>query len=113
MASLVSQFQWQAATGQIHPFEGSDQIHRDYVWVGDLVAVVLSNNAGSGIFDLGTGSPITIDTVAQLVSAKTQSKLIPIPFPPHLKGKYQYYTIADMSWLQGYNFKTVKEYLQV
>ena len=22
---------------RIHPFEGSDQIHRDYVWVGDLV----------------------------------------------------------------------------
>tara|TARA_B100000686_G_C16803312_1_gene987822 strand:- start:61 stop:846 length:786 start_codon:yes stop_codon:yes gene_type:complete len=111
MASLVSQFQWQAATGQIHPFEGSDQILRDYVWVGDLVAVVLSNTAGSGIFDLGTGQPISIDTVAQLVSSKTQSKLIPIPFPPHLKGKYQYYTIADMSWLKDYNFLTVEEYL--
>jgi len=112
MASLVSQFQWQAATGQIHPFDGSDEIYRDYVWVGDLVNVVLSNTAGSGIFDLGTGSPITIDTVAQLVSLKTGSKLSPIPFPPPLKGKYQYYTIADMSWLEGYNFKTVKEYLQ-
>lgn len=111
MASLVSQFQWQAATGQIHPFEGSDQILRDYVWVGDLVAVALSNTAGSGIFDLGTGQPISIDTVAQLVSSKTQSKLIPIPFPPHLKGKYQYYTKADMSWLKDYKFLTIEEYL--
>ena len=111
MASLVSQFQWQAVTGQIHPFEGSDQIYRDYVWVGDLVNVVLSNTAGSGIFDLGTGEPITIDTVAQLVSAKSGSKLSPIPFPPNLKGKYQYYTKADMEWLKDYKFKTVEEYL--
>ena len=113
MASLVSQFQWQSVTGQIHPFEGSDEIYRDYVWVGDLVAVALSNTAGSGIFDLGTGQPTSIGTVAELVSSKTQSKLIPIPFPPHLKGKYQYYTIADMDWLKDYKFKTVKEYLQV
>ena len=111
MASLVSQFTWQSATGQVHPFEGSENILRDYVWVGDLVNVVLSNTAGSGIFDLGTGSPTAIDTVAQLISSKTQSKLSPIPFPPHLKGKYQYYTIADMSWLKDYNFLTVEEYI--
>ena len=111
MASLVSQFQWQAVTGQIHPFEGSDQIYRDYVWVGDLVNVVLSNTAGSGIFDLGTGQPTSIGTVAQLISLKTKSSLIPIPFPPNLKGKYQYYTKADMEWLKDYKFKTVEEYL--
>ena len=113
MASLVSQFQWQSATGQVHPFEGSDQIHRDYVWVGDLVNVVLSHTAGSGIYDLGTGSPTAIGTVAQLVSLKTGCQSTQIPFPPPLKGKYQYYTIADMKWLKDYKFKTVKEYLQV
>ena len=111
MASLVSQFQWQSSVGVIHPFEGSDQIYRDYVWVGDLVNVVLSNTAGSGIYDLGTGSPITIDTVAQLVSLKTGCQSTQIPFPPPLKGKYQYYTIADMDWLKDYNFLTVKEYI--
>ena len=113
MASLVSQFQWQSSVGVIHPFQGSDQIYRDYVWVGDLVNVVLSNTAGSGIYDLGTGSPITIDTVAQLVSLKTGCQSTQIPFPPPLKGKYQYYTISDMKWLKDYKFKTVKEYLQV
>tara|TARA_R100001443_G_scaffold39054_1_gene52512 strand:- start:4828 stop:5679 length:852 start_codon:yes stop_codon:yes gene_type:complete len=113
MASLVSQFQWQSSVGSIHPFEGSDEIYRDYVWVGDLVNVVLSNTAGSGIYDLGTGSPTAIGTVAQLVSLKTGCQSIPIPFPPPLKGKYQYYTIADMSWLKDYKFKTIKEYLQV
>ena len=112
MASLVSQFWWQArATQQVHPFEGSDEVLRDYVWVGDLVKIVLQNTAGSGIFDLGTGQPTSVDTVARLVSLKTGSSLVPIPFPPHLKGKYQYYTIADMDWLKDYNFLTVKEYI--
>ena len=36
-ASLVSKFAWQAATGKIHPFVGSDKVVRDYVWVGDIV----------------------------------------------------------------------------
>tara|TARA_B100000575_G_scaffold272516_1_gene254680 strand:- start:1213 stop:2013 length:801 start_codon:yes stop_codon:yes gene_type:complete len=112
MASLVSQFYWQAcATGQVHPFEGSDDVLRDYVWVQDLVKIVLQNTAGSGIFDLGTGQPTSIGTVAQLISLKTKSSLIPIPFPPNLKGKYQYYTKADMKWLEDYKFVTVEEYV--
>ena len=112
MASLVSQFWWQAqATQLVHPVEGSDEVLRDYVWVGDLVKIVLQNTAGSGIFDLGTGQPTSVDTVARLISLKTGSSLVPIPFPPHLKGKYQYYTIADMDWLKDYNFLTVKEYI--
>ena len=110
-ASLVSKFTWQSATGVIHPFAGSDRVVRDYVWVGDIVNVVLTNNAGSGIFDLGTGSPISIQEVADLVAKKERVEIQKIPFPPHLEGKYQYYTCADMSWLTGYKFKTVGDYL--
>ena len=35
-----------------------------------------------------------------------------IPFPDHLKGKYQDYTCADMKWLKNYRLRTVEEYLQ-
>ena len=34
-----------------------------------------------------------------------------IPFPDHLKGKYQKYTCADMKWVD-YDFITVKEFLE-
>ena len=34
-----------------------------------------------------------------------------IPFPEHLKGKYQTYTCAKKEW--DYKFTTIKEYLQV
>lgn len=110
-ASLVSKFAWQAATGKIHPFVGSDKVVRDYVWVGDIVNVVLSNNAGSGIFDLGTGNPISIQDVADIVAKKEGVEIEKISFPPHLHGKYQFYTCADMSWLKDYNFMTVDQYV--
>tara|TARA_A200000159_G_scaffold63296_1_gene58563 strand:+ start:1250 stop:2104 length:855 start_codon:yes stop_codon:yes gene_type:complete len=110
-ASLVSKFQWQSATGAIHPFQGSDKVLRDYIWVGDIVNVVLTNNAGSGIFDLGTGKAISIQHVADLVAQKNEARVEEIPFPPNLVEKYQFHTQADMSWLSNYNFRTVDDYI--
>jgi ADP-L-glycero-D-manno-heptose 6-epimerase len=109
-ASLVSKFNWQSKTGYIQIFEGSDKVWRDYIYVGDIVNVVLTNNAGSGIFDLGTGTPVTIQSIADLVAQKSKAMVEEIPFPPNLVGKYQFYTKADMSWLD-YKFKTVEEYI--
>jgi len=109
-ASLVSKFKWQSATGKVHPFEGSNKVHRDYIWVGDIVSVVLTNSAGSGIYDLGTGAAITIQEVADLVAQKTEAMVEEVPFPPNLVGKYQYNTQADMNWLT-YKFKTVADYV--
>jgi ADP-L-glycero-D-manno-heptose 6-epimerase len=110
-ASLVSKFQWQSATGAIHPFQGSEKVLRDYIWVGDIVNVVLTNSAGSGIFDLGTGKSMSIQHVADLVAQKNEARVEEIPFPPNLVGKYQYNTQADMSWLSNYNFRTVDDYI--
>jgi len=110
-ASLVSKFQWQSATGAIHPFQGSDKVLRDYIWVGDVVNVVLTNNAGSGIFDLGTGKAISIQHVADLVAQKSEAMVEEIPFPPNLVEKYQFHTQADMNWLSHYNFRTVDDYI--
>jgi len=107
----VSKFKWQSATGKIHPFAGSDKVYRDYIWVGDIVNVVLSNSAGSGIYDLGTGEAISIQQVADCVAQKTEAMVEHVPFPPNLVGKYQFMTEADMRWLTDYNFKTVFDYV--
>jgi len=112
-ASPVSKFTKQVReTGKIKLFEGSDQFVRDFVCVDDVVDIVLNNNAPSGIYDIGTGSPISFQEVAELVAKKEGGEIEYIPFPDYLKGKYQTYTCADMSWLKDYKFKTVKEYLQ-
>jgi ADP-L-glycero-D-manno-heptose 6-epimerase len=113
-ASPVSKFTKEIReTGELNLFEGSDKFLRDFVCVDDIVDIVLNNDAPSGIYDIGTGNPISFQEVAELVAKKENGKINTIPFPDHLVGKYQTYTCADMSWLKNYNFKSVAEYLQV
>lgn len=109
-ASPISKFTKQIQeTGKLQLFEGSHQFLRDFVCVNDVVNVVLNNEAPSGIYDLGTGKPISFQEVAELVVKKEGGEIEYIPFPEHLQGKYQTYTCADNQF--DYNFKSVKEYL--
>ena len=75
----------------------------------------------SGIFNLGTGRSQPFNDIAKTVIAfNGQGELEYIPFPEHLKGRYQSFTEADISALRaaGYSapFKTVQqgvsEYMQ-
>ena len=113
-ASPVSKFTKQSReTGKIKLFDGSDKFLRDFICVDDIVDIVLNNDAGSGIYDIGTANPISFQEVAELVAKKEGSEIELIPFPNHLKGKYQTYTCADMKWLKNYKFKSMKEYLNL
>jgi ADP-L-glycero-D-manno-heptose 6-epimerase len=113
-ASPVSKFTKDVReTGELNLFAGSNKFLRDFVCVDDVVDIVLNNNAGSGIYDLGTGSPVSFQHVADLVIKKEGGKINTIPFPDHLRGKYQTYTCADMKWVGNYKFKTIEQYLQL
>jgi ADP-L-glycero-D-manno-heptose 6-epimerase len=112
-ASPVSKFAKQIReTGKLKLFTGSDKFLRDFICVDDVVDIVLNNNVGSGIYDLGTGTPVSFQKVAELVAEKEKGEIECIDFPEHLKGKYQDYTCADMDWIGNYKFKTVEDYLQ-
>jgi len=109
-ASPVHTFSKQAKNnGVINIFENSHLYYRDFVWVGDLVDVVLNNQEESGIYDLGTSKPISFLNVAELVANKYGADIKEIPFPDHLKEKYQTYTCSSYEW--PYNFISVKDYL--
>ena len=111
-ASPVSKFTEQVEeTGKLNLFEGSDKFLRDFIWVGDIINIVLENDKGSGIYDLGTSNPVSFQHVAECVAEQYFGEIEYIPFPDHLKGKYQTYTCAKKEW-GDYKFKTVKEYLQ-
>ena len=100
-------------TGKIRLFEGSNKMVRDFVYVKDVVDIVLNNNLPSGIYDLGTGFPVSFQHVADAIVDKIGGEIEYIPFPEHLKDKYQYYTRADMSYLnEPYAFTTVEEYVK-
>tara|TARA_Y100000361_G_scaffold32539_1_gene27221 strand:- start:308 stop:1096 length:789 start_codon:yes stop_codon:yes gene_type:complete len=111
-ASPVSKFTKQVKeTGKLKLFEGSDNFYRDFVCVDDIVHLVLNNRKRSGIYDLGTSDPVSFQHVAECVAKKYNGEIEYVPFPDHLKGKYQDYTRARGEW-GDYIFTTVERYLK-
>jgi len=131
MASVAYHFNQQVLSeGEVKLFEGCDNYangeqRRDFIYVGDAVAVnlwFLEHPKKSGIFNVGTGRSQSFNEMAKAVLAWHQrGKIKYIPFPDHLRGKYQSFTQADISALReiGYEqpFRTVEEgvteYLQL
>ncbi|GAB6040836.1 ADP-glyceromanno-heptose 6-epimerase [Endothiovibrio diazotrophicus] len=123
MSSVAFHLNTQVLAGQ-NPklFEGCDGYEnggqsRDFIYVGDAVAVnlwLLDNPRVSGIFNVGTGRAQSFNDVARAVIAyHGKGEIEYIPFPDHLKGRYQSFTQADITLLReaGYDrpFKTVEE----
>jgi len=109
-------------SGKAKLFEGCDgygngEQRRDFVYVGDTVAVNLwfmDHPDKSGIFNLGTGRSQPFKDVANaVINWHNKGEIKFIPFPEHLKGRYQSFTEADITALReaGYSdpFKTVEE----
>jgi len=110
-ASPITKFAKQLEeNGKLKLFEGSDKFLRDFICVDDIVDIVLNNEKGSGIYDLGTSAPVSFQHVAECVAKKYGGEIEYIPFPDHLKGKYQTYTCAEPIW-GDYKFTTVQQYL--
>ncbi|MBA3581030.1 MAG: ADP-glyceromanno-heptose 6-epimerase [Gammaproteobacteria bacterium] len=123
MASVAYHFDKQLHdTGAMRLFEGSDgyddgEQRRDFIYVADVIKVNLwfmQNPQVSGVFNCGTGHSQTFNDVAHAVRAyHGNGEIQYMPFPEHLKGRYQSFTEADMSLLYeaGYQdqFMTVEE----
>ena len=90
----------------IRLFRGSDNFHRDFVYVGDiarLVVELLDQRWGEvhGIFNVGAGSSVSFATVAS-ACIEASGRVVPvttIPFPEQLHGRYQAHTLADTAKL--------------
>jgi ADP-L-glycero-D-manno-heptose 6-epimerase len=93
---------------------------RDFVYIDDVVAVNLwffDHPGQSGIFNLGTGRAQPFNDIAcavvntlrdrsgqpslSLAQAVASGLIAYIPFPDVLRGKYQSFTQADLTKLQG------------
>nr|WP_294528419.1 ADP-glyceromanno-heptose 6-epimerase [uncultured Rhodopila sp.] len=91
---------------------------RDFIWVGDVVDVMLwlmENPAVSGLYNLGTGRARTYLDLAHTVSdAAGRKRAVEfIDMPANLRGQYQSFTQAPMERLRaaGYSgqFTTMEE----
>lgn len=105
MASVVFKFHGQIQeSGELRVFEGSEDFRRDFVFVDDCVAAnlhFLDNGGVSGIFNCGSGRAQSFLELARLTASHYPgAKVVQIPFPEALRGKYQAYTQADRTRLR-------------
>ncbi|MGL5291173.1 MAG: ADP-glyceromanno-heptose 6-epimerase [Vibrionaceae bacterium] len=117
MASVAFHLNTQMHQGEnLKLFAGSNTFKRDFIYVGDACDMNLWfwENGKSGIFNCGTGRAEPFNAVAQAVIAfHGKGQVEEIPFPDHLKGRYQAFTQADLTKVRaaGYHkeFKTVAQ----
>jgi len=103
---LTRQFE---ATGEMRLFEGSHgygdgEQRRDFIYVGDVVGVVLwflAHREISGIYNVGTGASASFNDLARAVIDYHGAGTIRyIPFPDGLEASYQSFTEADIGALR-------------
>lgn len=109
MCSPVLHFHRQIGEhGALRLFAGSEGFRRDFIHVDDVCAVnlhFLRRPQVSGIFNCGTGEAHSFAEVADaMLPHYPGARREEIPFPPHLKGKYQAYTCADLRRLREAGF---------
>lgn len=108
MASTI--FHWWnqlTSTGKLKIFENSEKFKRDFVYVEDVAKVIYHfvKNHKKGIYDVGTGTSVSFETVANscLKHDSGWSKEY-IPMPDDLKAQYQANTCADLQPLKDAGF---------
>jgi ADP-L-glycero-D-manno-heptose 6-epimerase len=84
---------------------------RDFIYVKDAVEMVmfLLNHKCHGIYNIGSGRAETWNSLASAVF-KALDKPVNIEYidmPEHLRGKYQYYTCADITKLRNAGYSAV------
>lgn len=89
-------------------FEDSDRIYRDFVYIDDVVQVVLwaVHGAPSGIYNVGTGVAQSFKTMARLAIQISRGyddheKIEYVAFPEDLRGQYQWFTHAHLRRLRA------------
>lgn len=120
-SSPISKFiQCAKKENKIRIFEKSDQYLRDFVSVDDVCEMhwkFLQRQGLSGVWNIGTGSPISFEHVAKIIQNKFNCEIETIPFPENLKGQYQEYTCADLNKLTKdigeFKWKSVEEWINM
>jgi ADP-L-glycero-D-manno-heptose 6-epimerase len=118
-ASPVSKFIKQAqGGGEITIFEKSEKYKRDFVSINDVCEMhcrMLTEEA-SGVFNIGTGNPISFRDVAEIIKENSHCTIKEIPMPKELTGQYQKFTKADNSKLieivGEYEWESVNQYVE-
>lgn len=80
---------------------GHGEQKRDFVHIEDVAQVMhffASGKGKNGIYNIGTGRARTFNELTQAIASalRVPHKIEYIPMPEHLKGRYQYFTQAEL-----------------
>lgn len=103
-ASPYTKFTKQAKeNGVVKLFEGSKDYKRDFVCVEDICKLheKMFDVDQTGIWNVGTGNPVSFDSVGRAIAKKHNADIEYIAIPDQLKGQYQKYTCADLTNLNS------------
>jgi ADP-L-glycero-D-manno-heptose 6-epimerase len=116
-ASPYTKFTRQAKENNVITlFEDSENYKRDFVCVEDVCRVheKMFDSAATGIFNVGTGTATSFETVASAIANKHGAAIHRIPMPDNLKSQYQKYTCADLTKLNSaidMQWTNIKDYI--
>lgn len=105
MRSVIHKFYQSISLNDgIELFQGSENIYRDFIYVQDVVNVLIQclDNKKGGVYNLGTGVKRSFYDIAKIFvnhNLLDEKKIHVTEFPEQLKRKYQYYSCADMTKL--------------
>ena len=92
-----------------HPDYGDGGQLRDFIWVGDCVAVILwllDNPEVNGLFNVGTGTARSFADLAAAVcrAAGGEPDISYVDTPANIRDQYQYFTEAKIERLRAAGF---------
>lgn len=107
-ASPQHQFIQQAKDNVIKVFKNSQNYCRDFVHVDTVVDVhqTFFNVNESGVWNVGTGTATSFQSVAESIAYKSHASIETIPMPVLIQAQYQTYTCADLTKLRMHYDKT-------
>jgi ADP-L-glycero-D-manno-heptose 6-epimerase len=97
-----------------HPDYGDGEFGRDFIYVKDAVEMTLHfiENKAAGLFNVGSGRMTTWNELADAIfdALDTPKNVEFIEMPEHLRDKYQYHTLADLTRIReaGYTAETMQ-----
>ena len=95
---------------------------RDFISVDDCITAMskLKDAGVSGVYNIGTGTQLTFQDIAQSIQRKVgaaNAQIMIVPMPDHMVEKYQWESRADLNKLKSvipdWNPKTVDEWLDI
>lgn len=111
-ANLISQFIWSIGKDEPPLVYGDGSQTRDFIFISDVVrGLLLAEEKGSGVLNLGTGKSSTVNDIAGKINDVLGKDVRPI-YQPNPIRNYVQHTLADIGRMRRLGFRPSVELKQ-